>query len=83
MKQQDKPNSASASGRIGLTTLRATLKQFIAEGIEWEITGGPNGKGITLEIPSFDIITGADGLIRIVEGDGRLAVAEDGQGATK
>lgn len=83
MKQQDKTNSGGALERIGLMTLKATLKQFIAERIEWEITSGPNGKGIVLEIPSFDIITGADGLIHIVEGNGRLPVAEDGQGAAK
>lgn len=67
MKQANKISSVSESGRIGLVTLNATLKQLLAEGVAWSAdTIGPDG-GLIIKIPSFDIVTGADGKRRIVE----------------
>lgn len=67
MKQQSKTNNANESGRIGLTTLNATLRQLMAEGVEWSAEAiGPDG-GLIIRIPSFNITTGEDGKKRIVE----------------
>lgn len=67
MKQQSKPNSASASERIGLLTLKATLKQLLAEGVTWEAKSlGPDG-GLVLTIPAFNIAMDEDGRFHIVE----------------
>ena len=67
MKQASKHNSVSESGRIGLVTLNATLKQLLAEGVTWDASAiGPDG-GLVIRIPSFDIVTDEDGKKRIVE----------------
>lgn len=67
MSQRNKTNSASASERIGLLTLKASLKQLLAEGTKWEAKSlGPDG-GIVLTIPAFNIATGEDGRFHIVE----------------
>ena len=67
MKQASKVSSGSESGRIGLVTLNATLKQLLAEGVEWSAEGIGPGGGLIIKIPSFNIVTGEDGRKRIVE----------------
>ena len=67
MKHKSNGNNANASERIGLLTMKATLKQFIAEGIEWEISGTPGVPGITISIPSFTMAKAADGRTTITE----------------
>ena len=67
MKQTNKPSSVSESGRIGLVTLNACLKQLLAEGVTWSADAiGPDGR-LVVRIPSFNIVTGEDGKRRIVE----------------